>query len=117
MSDWIDICDLDDVPPLGSRVLESGDITIAIFRTASDEIFAIEDKCPHKGGPLSQGIVHGQRVTCPLHNRVFDLKEGKAIAPDKGCLKRFKAHVAGGRIRLELTPLPMPDDEDGLVSA
>lgn len=114
MSDWIDICGLDDVPPLGSRVLETGDITIAIFRTSTNEIFAIEDKCPHKGGPLSQGIVHGQRVTCPLHNRVFDLKEGKAIAPDRGYLKRFKAYVADGRIRLELTPLALPE-EDSLV--
>ena len=114
MSDWIDICGLDDVPPLGSRILETGDITIAIFRTSTNEIFAIEDKCPHKGGPLSQGIVHGQRVTCPLHNRVFDLREGKALAPDRGCLKRFKAYVADGRIRLELTPLALPE-EDSLV--
>ena len=67
MSPWIEICPLDDIPPLGSRVVRRADGDIAVFRTADDEVFALHDRCPHKHGPLSQGIVHGRQVTCPLH--------------------------------------------------
>ncbi len=67
MSNWRLICKLDDIPQLGSRVVQrQGGGDIAVFRNAGDEVFALHDKCPHKGGPLSQGIVHGKRVTCPL---------------------------------------------------
>ena len=85
MSNWKLICKLEDIPQLGSRVVRpasGGDI--AIFRNAADEVFALHDKCPHKGGPLSQGIVHGRRVTCPLHGLIMGLEDGQAVAPDVG---------------------------------
>lgn len=96
---------LDDIPPLGARVVRTsahGDV--AIFRTAQDELFALEDRCPHKGGPLSQGIVFGRRVACPLHGWTVELADGCAVAPDRGCARKFKVAIADdGTIRLELT--------------
>jgi nitrite reductase (NADH) small subunit len=78
-TDWRDVGAIDDVPCLGSRVVVMSRGPIAIFRTADDEIFALEDRCPHKAGPLSQGIVHGRHVTCPLHNFVVDLGTGQVV--------------------------------------
>lgn len=105
MSNWIDICDLEDVPRLGTRVLRAVDMDIALFRTARGDVFALEDKCPHKGGPLSQGLVHGSQVTCPLHNWVLNLKDGKAVAPDVGCVRTFAVRVDQERVFLELPVL------------
>lgn len=95
------VCRLEDIPPLGARrfVHDSGE-TIAIFRTAGDTVFALADRCPHKGGPLSQGIVFGESVACPLHNWCIDLKSGKACAPDEGAVKRFPVRVVDGNVEL-----------------
>jgi nitrite reductase (NADH) small subunit len=89
MSDWKKLCALDEIPRLGSRVVASPGGDIAVFRTADDEVFAVHDKCPHKGGPLSQGIVTGSVVTCPLHSWKIQLASGEAIAPDVGCTQAF----------------------------
>ncbi|MGE5493191.1 MAG: nitrite reductase small subunit NirD [Actinomycetota bacterium] len=101
MSDWKRICGLDDIPPLGSRVVRHTRGDIAVFRTAGDEVFALHDKCPHKGGPLSQGIVHGRKVTCPLHGWNIELESGQAVAPDAGSCGRFEIRVEGGGIYLK----------------
>ena len=93
MTNWIKIGSLNDIPVLGSRVVKTAAGNIAVFRTGDDEVFALDDRCPHKGGPLSQGIVHNKRVTCPLHNFVIDLKSGVAIAPDEGCTRAHPAKV------------------------
>ncbi|MGV0954808.1 MAG: nitrite reductase small subunit NirD [Fluviibacter sp.] len=103
MTTWKTICPLSDIPPLGSRIVRQnngGDI--AIFRTSEDEVFALHDKCPHKGGPLSQGIVHGQKVTCPLHAWNIELKSGQAIAPDSGQCGTFQVRVENGQVLLAL---------------
>jgi nitrite reductase (NADH) small subunit len=103
MSDWKTICALTDIPQLGSRVVKSaihGDV--AIFRTADDDVFALHDKCPHKQGPLSQGIVHGRQVTCPLHSWKINLDSGEAQAPDIGCTRPFSAKVEDGLVLLRL---------------
>ena len=102
MSEWVDIGRLDDIPRLGARVVRGAARNIAVFRNAKDEVFALEDRCPHKGGPLSQGIVHGCRVTCPLHNMVIELESGAAVAPDEGAVARFLVKVEDGRILLQL---------------
>ena len=102
MTTWIDIGALDDVPRLGSRVVRAADMKIAIFRTDDDRVFALEDKCPHKQGPLSQGIVHGCRVTCPLHNFVIELASGEAVAPDEGRTQTVPARVSEGRIEIQV---------------
>ena len=103
MSEWKRICALADIPQLGSRVVKSekhGDI--AIFRTSDDEVFAVHDKCPHKQGPLSQGIVHGKQVTCPLHSWKIELETGSAVAPDIGCTKPFAVKQEGGEVWLSV---------------
>ncbi len=99
---WIDICALDDLPVLGARVVErkvGGNI--AIFRNASDGVFALLDRCPHKGGPLSQGIVFGERVACPLHNWSIGLVDGIVAPPDEGCTTAFAVRVDAGRVYLD----------------
>ncbi len=101
---WIDIGAIDQVPRLGSKVVSTVDGDIAVFRTGADEIFALKDRCPHKGGPLSQGIVHGRRVTCPLHGWVIELASGEAAAPDHGCAHTIPVRVENARILL-LRPL------------
>jgi nitrite reductase (NADH) small subunit len=93
MSNWIEIGTLNDIPVLGSRIVRTVSGDIAVFRTADDEVFALDDRCPHKGGPLSQGIVHNKRVTCPLHNFVIELKSGTAVAPDEGCTRAHPIKV------------------------
>jgi len=99
---FIDICALEDIPPLGARrVRRTNDQEIAIFRTENDQVFALLDQCPHKGGPLSQGIVFGTQVACPLHNWVIHLDSGEAQAPDVGCAQRFDVRVEAGRVLLD----------------
>ena len=105
MSDWKKLCPLDEIPRLGSRVIESAHGDIAIFRLADDEVFAVHDKCPHKGGPLSQGIVFGRSVACPLHNWTIALDDGCARAPDEGCAQRFSVKVEGGTVSLDVDEL------------
>jgi nitrite reductase (NADH) small subunit len=103
-SGWIEVGKVEDIPQLGARVVRTADGDIAVFRTSEDEIFALRDKCPHKGGPLSQGIVHGNRVACPLHDWKIHLDSGEAVAPDEGCAARFPVKVEAGVIQLSLTP-------------
>lgn len=101
--DWRLIGTIDDVPLQGSRCVKNGETTIAIFRTAKDEIFALEDKCPHKNGPLSQGIVHDGCVTCPLHNWVISLETGMAQGADSGQTTSYPVRVDGRDIYLSLS--------------
>ncbi|ASP19294.1 assimilatory nitrite reductase [NAD(P)H] small subunit [Antarctobacter heliothermus] len=98
---WIDIGAIDEVPLRGARVLKTNVGCIAVFRTAADEVFAVSDTCPHKGGPLSDGIVHGQSVTCPLHNWVFDLNTGQAQGADEGRIATYPVRVDAGRIQID----------------
>ena len=94
---------LEDIPRLGARRVRRGDgKTIAIFRTAADAVFALHDSCPHKGGPLSQGIVFGESVACPLHNWCVDLRSGFAVAPDQGTVEKFEVRVVDGDVELDL---------------
>ncbi|RKP44606.1 nitrite reductase small subunit NirD [Trinickia fusca] len=95
---WTRVCNVSDIPRLGSRVLKHADGDIALFRTADDEVFALLDRCPHKGGALSQGIVHGKAVTCPLHAWNIELDSGAARAPDEGCARRFPVKVDGDAV-------------------
>ena len=99
---WTDIGTLDAIPPRGARTIASALGDIAVFRTGDDRVFAVLDRCPHKGGPLSQGIVHGHGVACPLHGWVIDLDAGQARAPDQGCVRRFAVRVEAGRVALAL---------------
>jgi nitrite reductase (NADH) small subunit len=98
---WIQVGHIEDIPRQGSRVVNTSLGEIALFRSLDDQVFALENRCPHKGGPLSQGIVHGKRVTCPLHNWVIELENGNAVAPDVGCAHPHEVRVAHGVLFLE----------------
>ncbi len=102
---WIDIGALEDVPALGARVVKTTEGCVAIFRTAGDRVFALDDRCPHKGGPLSEGIVHGNQVTCPLHAWVFSLETGMAQGADEGMVQTYLVKVEGGRLMLHASRL------------
>ncbi len=106
MSDWKPICHIDDIPVLGARrVARPQGLPVAVFRNAEDKVFALLDRCPHKGGPLRQGIVHGESVACPLHNWNIGLADGCARAPDEGCTPRFACKVEQGTVFLDATEL------------
>ncbi len=101
MNDWTPICQVADIPVLGPRrVARERGMDVAIFRNERDEVFALLDRCPHKGGPLSQGIVFGTQVACPLHNWSIGLQDGCAKAPDEGCTPRFAVKVEDGTVHL-----------------
>lgn len=102
MSNWIEVGPLEEIPRLGARVVRTEDFDIAVFRNASDQVFALKDQCPHKQGPLSQGIVHDGKVTCPLHNWKIELASGEAVAPDEGCTNTYEVKVENGTIMLNL---------------
>ena len=102
-SQWQAVCRIDDIPVRGARVVQrAGQDDIAVFRTTDDEVFAVVDRCPHKGGPLSAGLVHGKSVACPLHNWVIQLDSGQAQAPDEGCARKVPVRMDGGTIYLGL---------------
>jgi nitrite reductase (NADH) small subunit len=106
MSTWKSICTVDDIPGLGARRIErSRGAAVAIFRNAEDKVFALLDRCPHKGGPLSQGIVFGESVACPLHNWTIGLADGCARAPDDGCTPRFSVKVDAGVVHVDVDEL------------
>lgn len=98
---WIDIGHIDDVPLRGARLIKTPVGCVAVFRTADAEVFAASNSCPHKGGPLSEGIVHGQSVTCPLHNWVFDLNTGQAQGADDGQIATYPVRLDAGRILID----------------
>ncbi len=105
--EWKVICKVSDIPVLGSRVVQraGGEVNVAVFRNSEDKVFALLDRCPHKGGPLSQGIVFGEKVACPLHNWNIELASGCAVAPDVGCAQTFSVKVEGGEVALDLNEL------------
>jgi len=112
MNQWKTLCRVEDIPRLGARRVrrESG-TDVAVFRTSDDRVFALLDSCPHKGGPLSQGIVFGDSVACPLHNWTIGLGSGCATAPDVGCVQTFSVKVEAGVVSLDLNEIsaPVPD--------
>ena len=106
MTTWTAICSVTDILPLGARrVTRPQGMAVALFRTADDRVFALLDRCPHKGGPLSQGIVFGDAVACPLHNWSIQLADGNARAPDEGCTPAFAVKVEAGQVFLDADEL------------
>ena len=104
--EWKKICLVTDIPVLGSRcVARPQGMDVAVFRNAQDEVFALLDRCPHKGGPLSQGIVFGTSVACPLHNWTIGMADGCAHAPDEGCTPKFAVKLEDGVVHLDATEL------------
>jgi len=101
---WIRVGTIDDIPRQAARRVRTQGALIAIFRTSDDQVFALEDRCPHRNGPLSEGIVHGNCVTCPLHNSVISLADGSIQGPDEGTARTFPVRLEGRDILLGLSP-------------
>ncbi|HEX6997682.1 MAG TPA: nitrite reductase small subunit NirD [Gammaproteobacteria bacterium] len=99
---WIDVGPVESIPSRGARVLRAAGDDIAVFRTGDGRVFALRDRCPHRGGPLSQGIVHGACVTCPLHDWVIDLATGEATGADEGCTPTFAVRTDRGRVLINV---------------
>lgn len=103
---WVRVVAIEDVPLLGARVVETASgAPIALFRTAEMDVMAVLDRCPHRGGPLSQGLVHGKRVTCPMHSWQIELATGEAVAPDVGCAKSYATFLEGGDVYMRAEDL------------
>ncbi|PYE46662.1 assimilatory nitrite reductase (NAD(P)H) small subunit [Rhizobium sp. PP-WC-2G-219] len=102
---WVEIGDIHDIPVRGARCVKTPHGRIAVFRTAEDHVYAMEDRCPHKGGPLSQGIVHGTSVTCPLHNMVISLETGRALGADEGEVRTVAVRNRDGMLSIALDSL------------
>ena len=115
--EWIAVCAVGDIPARGARRVRRPDgVDVAVFRTASGAVRALLDRCPHKGGPLSQGIVFGESVACPLHNWTISLLDGSAQAPDEGCTPAFEVKVEGGRVHLRGDQLRAPIGAPGAAA-
>ena len=110
---WTDVGAVTDVPLRGARRVPTRDGDVAIFRTGDGQLFALKDRCPHKGGPLSQGIVFGESVACPLHNWTIGFADGCAAAPDVGCVQRFSVKVEAGVVSLDLNEVNAPSLDAG----
>lgn len=110
---WVEIGRLDDIPRRGARrvVRPDGAPPVAVFRTGDDQLFALIDRCPHRGGPLSEGIVQGRAVACPLHGWVIELDSGRAETPDEGCTSTVDVQLEGDRVLLALPEYAVPNGE------
>ena len=98
---WIDIGSIEEIPVRGARKVKTRAGCLAVFRTDETAVYVTSNTCPHKGGPLAEGIVHGAKVTCPLHNWVFDLETGEAQGADEGRIDTYPAKVEDGRILID----------------
>jgi nitrite reductase [NAD(P)H] small subunit len=101
MNPWLEVCALDDLPVSGARKLCVGPLTIALIRPDGERVYALEDRCPHRGGPLSEGIVSADRVACPLHGQCVELASGRMVAPDEGEVRSFAVRIENGRVLLQ----------------
>jgi len=101
-SNWTYVCKLEEIPPSQARTVKAGDLMIAVFRLSDDRIKAVENRCPHKQGPLAEGIVSGDDILCPLHNWRIHLDSGEVAAPDEGCVKTYATKVEDGQVFLSL---------------
>ena len=101
-NNWIEVCRLDEIPQSAARTVNAGNAMIAVFRLSDDRVKAVENRCPHKQGPLAEGIISGDDILCPLHNWRISLDSGEVAAPDEGCVKTYPVKVEDGQVFLSL---------------
>lgn len=99
---WHSICQVEEIPSLGGRTIRAGQMEIAVFRLSDGRIRAVDNRCPHKQGPLAEGIVSGDTIICPLHARKINLETGEVLKPDSGCVKTYPVKVEDGQVFLSL---------------
>ena len=96
---WVYVASTGDILPGSARIFRKQDgKEISIFHLTDGRVLALRNRCPHKGGPLSEGIVSNHYVFCPLHDWKINLEDGQVQAPDTGCVKTFPVKVEGGKI-------------------
>ncbi|MDX8386280.1 MAG: nitrite reductase small subunit NirD [Gallionella sp.] len=100
---WTEVCKLEDIPPSQARTVNAGETVIAVFRLTDNRVKAVENRCPHKQGPLAEGIISGEDILCPLHNWRISLDSGEVAAPDAGCVKTYPVKVEDGQVFLSLS--------------
>ena len=101
--DQIDLGPVDFIPLGEGRAYTFGGKTIAVFRQRDGRLFATDNACPHKAGPLADGLVGSGKVICPLHMWKIDLETGRCLGED-GAVQTYPVRTANGRIRITLTP-------------
>ncbi len=99
MGEWMEICGVDEIPENGARTVRVAKTEIALFRLGDGDVHALENRCPHKGGPLAEGIVSGHDVLCPLHNLRVNIDSG---ASEEGCVRIYETRIENGRVMLRL---------------
>lgn len=99
---WHPVCQIEEIPRYGGRTIRAGEVEIAVFRLGDDRIRAVDNRCPHKQGPLAEGIVSGDIIICPLHARKISLESGEVLSPDSGCVKTYAVKIEGDEVLLQL---------------
>lgn len=100
---WMRVTDCRNIPPREGRAVRVGGREVAIFNLG-DRFLAIKNRCPHKGGPLADGIVCGAKVVCPLHAWSVNLECGSVGQPgdSRACVQTFPTRIENGVVLLEL---------------
>ena len=105
MPEFVRVADLDAVPPGSARAFPVGRYDVALFNVGG-ELYALENSCPHQGGPIADGFLEGRTITCPWHAWCFDLRTGNMTLGDFATIPRFAVRVEAGAIYLATEPLP-----------
>ncbi|WP_200760816.1 nitrite reductase small subunit NirD [Effusibacillus dendaii] len=98
----VEIGNIHDLPLQTGRVVKVNGREIAVFRISSGDVRAVENRCPHKNGPLAEGIVAGEYVFCPLHDRKINLNDGNVQAPDSGCVTTYRVDVTDEKVYISI---------------
>ncbi|MGO4268336.1 nitrite reductase small subunit NirD [Paenibacillus sp. TAF58] len=100
----VHVGNISEIAERRSRVVRIGALEIALFKLSDGVVKAIENRCPHKGGKLSEGILCDHHVFCPLHDWKIDLQDGLVQAPDEGCVTSFQVEIdsASGEMYLHI---------------
>ncbi|MBI2884727.1 MAG: nitrite reductase small subunit NirD [Candidatus Omnitrophica bacterium] len=100
MPTWRLVTECGTIPVREGRRVICGKEEVALFNLGADAYLAVENRCPHRQGPLADGIVAGTSVYCPLHSWRINLETGCAISGGEGCVKRYPVKIADGKIYL-----------------
>lgn len=98
----VKVAHVDEIPYQVGKEVSVDNIEIAIFRLSSGKFKAVENRCPHKQGPLSEGIVSGEFVFCPLHDWKIDLTSGDVQKPDDGCVQTYSVEVMNNEVFIRI---------------
>ncbi|AVQ33777.1 MULTISPECIES: nitrite reductase small subunit NirD [Staphylococcus] len=100
MAEKVKVAHMSEIEPLIGKKVIVGDKQIGLFLTEDGELKAINNVCPHKQGPLSEGTVSGHYVFCPLHDQKIDLNTGEVQEPDEGCVETYEVEIIDDEVYL-----------------